>query len=77
MRKKRENRKGEGTAERFPPSKIILMKEMSLRAYLGEFYSKTPFINYQNILANTITMGEKRKKTKREQNGQSFKKQER
>ena len=39
---------------------------------LGGFYSQTPFTNYQNNIANTITMGAKKeenqKVTKRSQN---------
>ena len=41
-------------------------------AFRGGFYSQTPFTNYQNNIANTITMGAKKeenqKVTKRSQN---------
>ena len=34
-------------------------------AYLGDFYSQTPFKNYQNNIANTITMGAKKEENQK------------
>ena len=58
MRESGGKRKEAGTAERFPLKKTLLMERSFCSACLGGFYSQTPFTNYQNNIANIITMGE-------------------
>ena len=59
MREKEGKRKGAGTAERFPHILLMSQKLTPRTVLVWGFYSQTPFTNYKNNIANTITMGAK------------------
>ena len=48
------------------PELLLMEKKLLFHsACLGAFYSQTPFTNYQNNVANTITMGEKKEENQK------------
>ena len=59
MRESEGKRKEVGTAERFPPDFISEQKVVSGTVLVWGFYNQTPFTNYKNNIANTISMGAK------------------
>ena len=73
MRESGGKRKEAGTAERFPPSLLMMLKEISHTVLVWGFYCQSPFTNYQKLKFQTLLQGESRKKTKKRTKSESVK----